>query len=269
MAKARSFYFFDFDDNIMFLPTPIYILNTETGETMGVSTGEFANIQPLLGKPGKHESFSTFSVTIKGIRGSYHRFSDIPEDELQPGQRQYFVEDVEKAIDDAEKAGDRDKWKAPSWHAFHHACQEGWPISIVTARGHSRETLKAGVRVLVEKGKIDKEPNYHTIYPIGNEKVRRGELDDADLWRTTPDLKKCAIKESVDKALAKYGDKPEHCFGMSDDDPQNVRLIVRAMRECKKDHDNQRFFVIDTHAGAMVKLEVFPFDYHVTLDKNA
>jgi len=51
---------------------------------------------------------------------------------------------------------------------------------------------------------------------------------------------------------------------MSDDDPKNVDLIIKAMCDCKKKYLDKRFFVIDTHEGEKVKLEVFPVDYPVT-----
>ncbi len=51
---------------------------------------------------------------------------------------------------------------------------------------------------------------------------------------------------------------------MSDDDPQNVDLIVKAMCDCKARHMRKRFFVINTHQGEWVKLEVFPVSYPVT-----
>ncbi len=51
---------------------------------------------------------------------------------------------------------------------------------------------------------------------------------------------------------------------MSDDDPENVDLINKAMCECKKKYLDKRFFVINMHKGEQVKLEVFPVDYPVT-----
>jgi len=257
-ADAVSFYFFDFDDNIMFLGTPIYVLNVETKEEHGVSTGEFASIHSLLGKPGEWEDFTMFD-------GSFREFRDIPEAELGPGDQQYFVRDVEAAV----SSGGED-WKAPSWDLSVHACEKQRPVSIVTARGHSPETLKAGVRVLKEHGLIAREPNYHTVFPVGNDDVRRQQLDDPELLKTTPRLKKTAIIQTVEKALAQYGAEPDHSFGMSDDDPANVNLIISAMRDCKQKYRDKRFFVINTHydrkrnVDQRVKLEVFPYDYSVT-----
>jgi hypothetical protein len=249
-GSALSFYFFDFDDNVMFLSTPIFILNTLTREIHKLSTGEFADVYSELGIPGKWANYSMFD-------GSYRHFRDLAGEEAKPGRKQYFVEDIESAI------GADEKWKGPSWKLFTYACAKQRPVSIVTARGHSRETIRAGIRVLRNRGLIEREPNYHTIYPVGNDDVRR-ELGDTKLDMTTPALKRLAILRPVDCAMERYGREPMHRFGMSDDDPKNVSLIIRAMCDCKKKYLDKRFLVIDTHLGEEVKLEVFPVNYAVT-----
>jgi hypothetical protein len=255
-AEGLSFYFFDFDHNIMFLATPILIRNTVTREVMEISTGEFANVQPRLGQPGKWGEYAVFD-------GSFSHFRDVPASQLQPGQKQRFVEDVDRAT-----KSDDGKWKGPSWNLFAYACEKQRSVSIVTARGHDPETMKAGIRVLAEKDLIVREPNYHTVFPVGNDEVRRAQLGDCDLIMTTPALKKAAIIKSVEKALVKYGSEPKHRFGMSDDDPNNVRLIISAIRDCKKQNPGKRFFVIDTNYDENVKLEVFPVDMPVTSNPN-
>ena len=184
-----SFYFFDFDDNIMFLSTPIYILDTFRNQEKAISTGDFANIHPHLGKPGKWENYTLFD-------GSYREFRDIPPDELGSGQKQHFIRDVEAAV-----SSDDESWKAPSWPLFVYVCEMQRPVSIITARGHSPETLKAGVRILLERNLIAKEPNYLSVFPVGNEDVRRSQLGDAQLTLSTPVLKKVSIIKSVEEAL--------------------------------------------------------------------
>ncbi|UCG12452.1 MAG: hypothetical protein JSU72_18510, partial [Deltaproteobacteria bacterium] len=131
--KSKSFYFFDFDDNIMFLSTPIFVKNKKTNEVKELSTSEFANIRTELGQIEPWKAYAVYD-------GTYSHFRDIPEDDLQPGQKQWFVQDVEDAL--AESA---DKWKAPSWDLFVYACRKERPLAIVTARGHHPETLKAGI----------------------------------------------------------------------------------------------------------------------------
>ena len=46
---GRSFYFFDFDDNVMFLETFIYVFHKETQEELALSIGQFAQVSHLLG----------------------------------------------------------------------------------------------------------------------------------------------------------------------------------------------------------------------------
>ncbi|MHB8069708.1 MAG: hypothetical protein ACYDIC_17585 [Desulfobaccales bacterium] len=242
-----SFYFFDFDDNIMFLSTPIFLLNTVTKVERAVSTGKFANIQPILGRAGPWEDYAIFD-------GSYRHFRDIPPDQLSTGQNRHFVTDVTAAV-----ASGGDRWQGPSWKFFVYACEKQRSLSIVTARGHTRETLQAGALVLFEKRFIPREPLYHTLFPVGNQEVQL-ELGDTKLEMTIPALKRRAIIQTVEEAIKLHGSEPNLRFGMSDDDPQNVNLIIRAMCECKKSYPDRRFFVINTHMQEEVKLEVFPVE---------
>lgn len=250
-SDGVSLYFFDFDDNVMCLGTPVFIRNTVTGETRKLSTGEFATVFPRLGIPGEWQDYAMFE-------GSYARFRDLPKAQAEAGQKQYFTQDIENALQLPEQ-----EWKGPSWDLFHYACWRQRPVSIITARGHEPDTLKQGIRVLVERGFLLKEPNYHTIFPVGNDQVREQQLGDTSLTMTTPALKKRAIIQSVAQALDTFGAGVPHRFGMSDDDPQNVHLIISAMCECKKKYLDKRFFVINTHQGEMVKLEVFPVNFPV------
>lgn len=249
-----SLYFFDVDDNILFLGTKIFIRNTVTGEEVPLSTEEYAATHPHLGRPGRWEDFREFD-------GSFRQFRDISADQLRPGQRQYFVEDVEKAVGSGGTA-----WQGPSWPMFVHACQTQRPVSIVTARGHSPDTLRAGIRLLADRGLIAREPNYLAIFPVTNGEVRKTQLDDPNIDMTTPALKKRAILKTVEQAIHKWGGTSDLRFGMSDDDPKNVELIIRAMIECKKKYPGKRFYVINTHRGEEVKLEVFPYDSAANTD---
>ncbi len=262
MQKDLSFYFFDFDDNIMFVRTPILIRDRKTKKVTEISTADFAKIRSDFGKPGKYQDMEVFENT-------YSHFRDIAADQVKPGDVQHFVADVTKAV-----AGKPDDWQRPAWKLFVHACNAQRPVAIVTARGHSPDTLKAGVRVLKEKGLIAREPNYLAIYAVGNAGVAAELLATVKsaedrkkleaLSDKTSALKRLAIRLAVDTAIEKYGAKPEHRFGMSDDDPQNVDLIIKAMCDCKHKYPDKRFFVINTHEGEWVKLEIFPVDFPVT-----
>jgi hypothetical protein len=182
---------------------------------------------------------------------------------------QHFASDTSTAIADPSK-----DWQRPSWPLFVHACDQQRAVAIITARGHSRETLQAGIRVLKDNKLISREPNYLAVFSVGNEQVAAEliasveDTEEHNKLLALPDrtfaLKRIAIRLAVEIAFEKYGAEPEHRFGMSDDDPQNVDLIVKAMCDCKNKYMDKRFFVINTHEGEWGKLEVFPVNYPVT-----
>lgn len=244
--QPQSFYFFDFDDNVMFLETTILIQNTATAEVREMGTAEFAQIWPKLGQPGEWQEYGLFT-------DSYHYFRDIPADQLSDGGQQHFLRDVQRAV----TSRPPEEWQAPSWAFFVHACTLQRPVSIITARGHAPETIRAGIRYLKEQGWIENEPNYLTVFPVSYEPVRL-DLGDLQSEFTIPTLKKLAILRSVEAGLEKYGADLPHQFGMSDDDPHNMQLIIEAMRDSKLSHPDKRFFVFNTHVQNSVKLEVLP-----------
>jgi hypothetical protein len=129
-------------------------------------------------------------------------------------------------------------------------------MALITARGHHPETIREGVRLLVENRYLPHEPNYLGIYPVTHPEVRTS-LGDRDLKQSVAALKQAAIRAAVDRAIEVYGDSPFHRFGMSDDDPHNIELIVEEMRRLKTDHPEMSFFVIETQAGRFVKWEVY------------
>ena len=47
---GRSFYFFDFDDNVAYLSTPIIVFHKVTGAERSLSSGEFAHNSKIIGK---------------------------------------------------------------------------------------------------------------------------------------------------------------------------------------------------------------------------
>lgn len=257
---GTSFYLFDFDDNIMFLKTPILLRHKGTGQIRQVSTEEFAAIRKIIGLPGEWFEYEQFEQT-------YRHFGDRDPATMKDGERQYMEEDVALTV-----AAANTDWQAPSWPLLQYACDKQRPMAIVTARGHSGETIKSALRLLVGEGMLSREPNYFAIYAVNNPDMKADLAQDLPAHvRTlydegvdvTSDLKRVAINRIVDKAADEFGGDEPHRFGMSDDDPTNVDLIVKAMCDCKKRYMHMRFFVIDTHKDEHVKLEVFPADFPV------
>lgn len=250
-VRGRSFYFFDIDDNLLFLPTSIYLWNAETGKEQPVNSGEYANVAPMLGKSGKWQAWSDTRDEV---------FRDFRDDPKATVNKQPFLKDLRKALGTSQ-------WKGPSWPLLVHAAKEGRAIAMVTARGHKPSTIEAGLKLLVKEGHLPAVPPILGIYTVSNPDVKKL-LGVTDPAMTTASVKKLAIKHAVQTALDKHGADEPHRFGMSDDDPRNVVLAISAMRDCKLDHPKMRFFVINTNHDEFVKLEIFAMDDPVTAKRK-
>lgn len=246
---GRSFYFFDFDDNIAFLATPLILFHKKTGEEVGISSGEFAQLNQLMMPGGP---FEDFEIRYCDKTGTFRNFRDHSEEELQrlQKQKQIFVQDVAEAL------GLPDfQWKGPSWDCFYHATFNQRPLSVITARGHHPETIKEGIQAFVKSKALPMSPNYLSVFPVSHPPTRLI-LGDVEQKEGTAALKQRAIRASVEKAIEKYGYSSHHRFGMSDDDPKNIELIVAEMTRLKSKYTEMSFFMIETQHGQFVKHEI-------------
>jgi hypothetical protein len=255
---GRSFYFFDFDDNIAFLSTSTFIFHKQTGQELKLSSGEFAQVHRFVGKSGQ---YADYRIDLCDRTGTFRNFrdQDIGMVEKVIGRKQPFVQDLAAALGFPDV-----EWKGPSWSCFYHATLNKRPISVITARGHSPQTIREGIRLLVDQKFLPLEPNYLSIYPVTNLEVRKS-LGDSAMTETVAGLKKAAIRASVERAVDIYGYSPYHRFGMSDDDPHNIELIVEEMKSLKTRYPEMSFFVIETQAGRFVKWEVYEDRAEATL----
>lgn len=245
---GRSFYFFDFDDNIAFLTTPSYLFHKETKEEVILTSQEFAVNSLHIGKRGPYKDFY---VDYDPLHGTFRNFRDQSISRLRKvlGQRQAFVRDLADALGYPDL-----QWKGPSWNCFYHAVHNQRPLSLITARGHHPETLKEGIKVFHRKGHLPRLPNYLSVYPVSHPLVLE-ELG-SSLMGNIPALKRKALRRSVEKAIEVYGASPYHRFGMSDDDPKNIQWIHDEMVCLKRDYPQMCFFVIETHQDHFIKREV-------------
>lgn len=246
---GKSFYFFDFDDNVAYLSTPIVIFHKQTGEEKTISSGEFARENKNIGKDGR---YADYFLNFDDFKGSFRHFRDKNFSLIDKiiRKKQLFLKDIESALETKDYG-----WKAPSWNCFYHATFNRRPVSIITARGHNQETIMDGINLMVRDGHLPHTPNYLSIYPVSNPEVRL-ELGDKKLVQSVPELKRAAIRESVEKAIQVYGHSPYHRFGMSDDDPKNVELITEEMKELKRKYSDMSFFVIYTKQDTFEKREI-------------
>jgi hypothetical protein len=130
-----KYYAFDWDDNIVHMPTKI-VLKTEEGDEVGMSTDDFAEHRHHIGK----EPFQYKGETIVD-------YADQPFRNFKTAGDKDFLIDAMSA-----KEG-------PAFNDFREAINNGSIFSIITARGHNPETLKQAVYNYIISGYngIDKD----------------------------------------------------------------------------------------------------------------
>ena len=244
-SGGRSFYFFDFDDNVAFLNTRIFLFPKNSGREVALSTGEYARISKCVGKSSPYRDYE---LRFDDVTGSFRRFRDLQEG-VGPIE-QPFLEDLLEILGQGNES-----WKGPSLSTFYHAVYNQRPVSVITARGHHPNTIKNGIKALQEHGHIPVTPNFHGIYPLSHTETKSllGEPN-----ASIPRLKQLALRHSVEEAFRLYGYNPNHRFGMSDDDPHNIELMLEEMILLKKDYPEVAFFLIETCGDRHFKYEVHP-----------
>ena len=124
-----KYYAFDWDDNLMFMPTTIILLS-ENDEEVPMSTEDFAEHRHQVGQ----EPFYYKGTTIVDFAPDSFRHFGVKGDKR-------FVMDAMMAP------------LGPSWNDFVECINGGSIFSIITARGHNPKTLKEGVYNLIMSNK--------------------------------------------------------------------------------------------------------------------
>lgn len=257
LRPRQSFYIFDIDENILVLETKIQVVKVDDeSEIRLISQEEYAkgkvHLKQIEGRMvftgGDLESYALFAESFKYF-----------EDSSEPEQHSYhyFVSDIEIAV----KAK---TFKGPSWDVLEYAIKNKRPIAVITARGHSSDTIVKGFEKLVELGQLSDLPKVEVIYCVNHPHTRNmlnktASAEEKSKGRLDTKLRKrIAARVFVQESVKKYGTQPNHKFGMSDDDPGNVYNVIQAMSDSKEAYPHMRFYVINTHHGDHVKMEVEP-----------
>lgn len=262
-SKLRS-YVFDWDDNILRMPTKVNMEKNENGNwvPVKVSTEEFAHFRSDPNYRTTSNSFADFT-------------SNKP-----------FLIDAEKAIHSGSFA--------PSYKKFIEALTHANPFAINTARGHSPNTLKEGVKLFVkmvlspEEKKmmiesIKKElPSNLTeglnaaqlfdlyldqrgeFYPVSSEEFgERFGLDVTGGASNPEHAKKVAIENFTKKLIdgvKKHmiaGKYKKISLGFSDDDKRNVKAAQEFLEnELSKMYPEVHFVIYDTSEGGNKKIVI-------------
>lgn len=266
-AKFRS-YVFDWDDNILRMPTKIKMDKNENGNwvPVDVSTEEFAHVRTnpeyRLRNGSPEEAFSNFRETKS------------------------FLEDAEWAI--------HHQKFAPSYKKFIEALTYANAFGINTARGHKPEALKEGVKLFINmvlskqekqtmlKNIMKELPNELTrglnpeqlidlyldergeYYPVSSEEFGERFGIPVTGGASNPEhAKQVAIEHFVKKLIDGVknhmvkGKYKKISLGFSDDDLKNVKAVEKFIDEqLKVMYPEVHFVIYDTSAGGKKKVVI-------------
>jgi len=243
--KKKS-YSFDWDDNILIMPTRIYLEynlnNVGVWAPVSVSTEQFRSIRHKLG--------SEFRYPNNDILQAFKDFRDYDA----------FINDTKNALSH-NRLG-------PSFQKFREALISGSDFSIITARSNPPQAIKEGIKIIInnalsftERKEMEKNLNGLTIdeylnlqdyHPVSS--VEFANQFGLDVSGTKPEEgKKIAFKSFVDRVvnqISKIKDDEEFegiSVGFSDDDESNVEVIEDLIRnELKNLYPEINFIIYDT-----------------------
>jgi len=236
-----KYYAFDWDDNIMIMPTKI-ILKNDKGDNVGMSTEDFAHYRTKIGS----EDFEYDGNIIVG-------FSDDPFINFGvKGDNKFIVDSMIGEI-------------GPSWDDFVECINNGSIFAIITARGHSpgaiREAIynliKGNVKGINKKELVKNLKKYRDFMDedkLSDNQMIKEYLDLCKFHPVTYNKPKNAQNPEQDKVVAlkefvKYikeltGDVHKKIFlkknirnffsptiGFSDDDIRNVETMKKAFKD--------------------------------------
>ena len=248
-------YTFDWDDNILFMPTKIKLLYNDN-EIVYVSTEDFAELRQNPDYELLKDSFEDFQDPIK------------------------FNEDIKSAL--------RAKKYGPSFDKFKESLLYANPFAIITARSASPNTIKDGVRTFIGEVFTEDElemmlnnikRNYKEIalsqedpmniidlylddneyHPVSSDEFKK--RFGLDALADKPELgKKIALSDYIEKIVtnAKFLLNKKYkklSIGFSDDDKENIEAIKSLIQDDLLDlYPDINFVIYDTSEGNKNKL---------------
>ena len=263
-----KYYAFDWDDNLMYMPTKIYLLDDE-GKEVGMGTEDFAEYRTKIGnEPFEYEGHKIVDFTTNPFR-----------DFKETGDKKFLKDIMIAPL--AEEA---------AWLDFVEAINNGSLFSIITARGHRPSTLMIGVKKLIDsnRGGIDSDKLYQSLKKMRINAGENPEDKETEINKylkmnryypvsygegsaTNPEIAKISamnkfknyVQAQAEKLNLRLSKRIENeirnkfvpMIGFSDDDPRNVKAMSKGVKDVK---------IFSTHGGK--KREFIPDEEEIQLE---
>ncbi len=299
-GRDFKYYIFDWDDNILHMPTRIYLEHRGADgvwRPVSVSTGTYA----LVRSDTEHYRMPRDG----GREAAFRDFQDPPDVACADLA---FIRDTRAALEKI-KAGDP---PGPSFETLRKTLREGRIFAIVTARGHAADTIRSAVNLFIDEVLTPEERAEMLANLRGYrhcfDKVQAFGTDEEEIAYflsmcryhavTSPDFKdRLAEDEDFGARFAEASSekKPElakefairdfveHLYrtmrrtggvgtrqvavGFSDDDPGNLRAVSEYVRdELSRRFGSCKFVVYDTSDPTLEKGRKFTLTGQMELD---
>lgn len=139
-TRDLKYYIFDWDDNILHMPTRIKLERRDEDNQwheVEVSTSTFAVVRTDV---------ENYRPPKGGWQEAFRAFSDEPD-------KNNFLDDTIAALEKIEHG----EVPGPSYEVMKKTLREGRIFAIVTARGHSPETIEKAVRIFIKYALSERE----------------------------------------------------------------------------------------------------------------
>jgi hypothetical protein len=231
---------FDWDDNIAFMPTKIYLFEKGTGRELEISTRDYAENRKDLEKGiGK---YANYEVRSEKITGSFRRFENGIDGN-------YFLQDLASMVEGPE-FGQR---KGPAWNDMIEALNNEMmakQFMILTARSNHPQELYEGLQYLQKKGIIKYLPPLANIRTASNPKDPSG-AKALEFVQMLDNDARVAINNLGPEVLDRDAIRKvrTHLIGYSDDDWNNFEAVMNAAIAGVKAHKWSNIKIVLKYTG--------------------
>ena len=241
LENKKKFFLFDWDDNILNMPTQIILdkkINNQWVKVL-VSSKSFRHIRKNIGKNYRlrKDSFSQF-------KGSKH-----------------FEQDIITSLNN--------KSFGPVFDKFLKTLSGGQDFAIITARGHSPKTIKKGIIYIIknvmtpsQKKELILNLNGESVENyLSRQKYRTVSSPEfikefgLDIGSQSPELgKKIALTHYVENVVNNSNTFHSISVGFSDDDIGNIKAVESMIKkELKNKFPKINFVIYDTSNPKKIK----------------
>jgi inosine/xanthosine triphosphate pyrophosphatase family protein len=220
---------FDWDNNVINMPTRLIMYHRETHESFHIPTDAFA----ILRDETERARCGLEMYELRPM--SFVKFEDDPL-----GETNHFLEDLVHIVTQQRP----ERWQGPKWAEFVKALgtpEGAGKVSIVTARNQSSKIIFEGLKFLQSQGLIANTPDPDNIWAVGGpafisnmKRLCNIDISIENAVSKNSSLHKAkVIKCLLDKISSSYPSdlttKPVWIF--SDDDLKNIQKVAEALQE--------------------------------------